>query len=217
MGEMTGTKKGGPEVRGVGLANVEWGSAGAACSGGESGDVCVVAFFPDGVLVATIDGLGHGVEAALAAKAAAQVLETYAGEPVLTLVRRCHDSIRGTRGVVMSLASLDTRDASITWTGVGNVEGVLLRAGAVAGGRDEAIPLRGGVVGYQLPPLKAGTAHVSVGDILIMATDGIRSGFTAGVNRRGRTQEIAESILETHARGSDDALVVVVRYLGAPA
>jgi len=195
-------------------SNIEWGSAGAALEGGESGDVHVVAPFPNGVLIAAIDGLGHGPEAAFAAKEAARLLEALAGAPILTLVRQCHEGIRRTRGVVMSLASLDTRASSITWTGVGNVEGVILRAGGSASGPSEAIPARGGVVGYQLPPLKATTVPVSLGDTLVMATDGIRSGFTAGVDLRRSAQQIADSILAGHARGSDDALVVVVRYLG---
>jgi phosphoserine phosphatase RsbX len=74
--------------------------------------------------------------------------------------------------------------------------------------------LRGGIVGYQLPPLRTRALSISQGDTLIMATDGIRSGFTAGVNLRDSPQTIAESILALHTKGSDDSLVVVARYLG---
>ncbi|PYN65093.1 MAG: stage II sporulation protein E (SpoIIE), partial [Candidatus Rokuibacteriota bacterium] len=38
--------------------------------------------FPDGVLVAAIDGVGHGDEAADAAKIAVTILETYGDESV---------------------------------------------------------------------------------------------------------------------------------------
>lgn len=201
-----------------GGAVVEWASAGIALgelSGGkESGDLHVIAPFPDGVLVAAIDGLGHGPEAALAARVAAHVLEASAGEPVVALVERCHTALRRTRGVVMSLASFNAREASMTWIGVGNVEGVLLRADRAAERPRETFALRGGVVGDQLPPLRSSVLPVSPGDTLVMVTDGIRRRFTDGLALGASLQEIADSIMNDHRKGSDDALVVVARYVG---
>jgi hypothetical protein len=199
------------------LSVIEWGSAGAALAEEESGDLLVVAPFPNGALVAVIDGLGHGSEAAEAATAAAGILEVRAGDPVVDLVQRCHEGIRKTRGVVMSLASFNADDSSITWVGVGNVDGELLRAERTSSPPREAIATRGGVVGYQLPPLRATRHPVSVGDMLVMATDGVRSGFAAGLAMERGPQAIAESILARYSRGSDDALVLVARYLGRAA
>ena len=62
----------------------------------------------------------------------------------------------------------------MTWLGVGNVEGVLIRADTRATPAAESVLLRGGVVGYQLPALQASVVPVSRGDLLILATDGIR-------------------------------------------
>src|SRR5437870_835920 len=88
---------------------IESAAAGRALGGpkNESGDIHVVSPFPEGVLVGVIDGLGHGAEAALAACAAADVLKACAGEPVKALIQRCHESLRQTRGAVMSLASFN--------------------------------------------------------------------------------------------------------------
>ncbi len=195
---------------------VAWGTAGAPIRGEtESGDLHVVAPFENGVLVAVIDGLGHGAEAAAASKEAAVLLAANAGESVLVLVQRCHEGLRKSRGVVLSLASFDRRDESVTWLGVGNVEGVLLRTkGSKA--PDEAIPMRGGVVGYQLPPLRAATVAVSRGDTLIMSTDGIRGGFLRDLDVERGPRDIAQLIFERYAKGSDDALVLVARYMGGP-
>jgi len=102
----------------------------------------------------------------------------------------------------------------MTWAGVGNVAGALLRAGAAPGFAGEALLARGGVVGYRLPPLRAGTLRVAPGDVLVLATDGIRSGFTEGLWTAARAQEIAETVLAGFASGSDDAHVLVARYLG---
>jgi negative regulator of sigma-B (phosphoserine phosphatase) len=198
----------------AGTSVVEWGWAGQALDE-RSGDLHVVVGFPGGCLVALLDGLGHGPEAAAASMTAAPLLEGHAGESVLSLVQRCHDGLRKTRGVVMSLASFRASDSSMTWIGVGNVDGVLLRARSLPGRSDEAIVVRSGVVGYQLPPLRAQTLLVSPGDTLIMVTDGIRSGFTAAIIKGRPAQETADSILSRFVKGTDDAHVVVARYLGA--
>ncbi len=197
---------------------IEWGSAGRALGdvseGLESGDRAVVALFQAGALVAAIDGLGHGTEAARAATRAARLLEEHAHDSVIDLIERCHEALRRTRGAVMSLASFDARDSSITWAGVGNVEGVLVRTQPAETRAREALIGRGGIVGYQLPPVRAATIAVSPGDTLVMATDGIRGGFLGAIDVNRPPQETAESILAGYGKGTDDALVVVARYLG---
>jgi phosphoserine phosphatase RsbX len=194
---------------------IEWGTAGFALEGTSSGDQHVVAPFMEGVLVAVIDGLGHGAEAAAAAQAAAHVLESNAGEPLADLVSRCHDALRRTRGAVMSLASLNVRSAAMTWAGVGNVEAVLLRANRRAVPPREALAPRGGIVGYRLPAVRPSAVAVASGDTLIMATDGIRGSFLIDLPLERSPQEIADFILARYARRSDDALVLVARYLGS--
>ena len=52
------------------------------------------------------------------------------------------------------------------------------------------------------------------GDTLILSTDGIRSGFAASVTSAEAPQVIADRVLAGYAKGTDDALVLVVRYLG---
>ncbi|MBI4263459.1 MAG: SpoIIE family protein phosphatase [Acidobacteria bacterium] len=193
---------------------MEWGSAGVALDKEKSGDAYVVAPFPGGVLVAVIDGLGHGADAAAAARDAARLLEAHAGDAVSELVQRCHEGLRKTRGAVMSLASFNSRSSSVTWIGIGNVEGVLLLANRAAEPSRDALAARAGVVGYQLPPLREAVRAVSSGDVLILATDGIRSEFTAGLSVQDSPQDMAESIVARYAKESDDALVLVTRYLG---
>jgi negative regulator of sigma-B (phosphoserine phosphatase) len=180
----------------------------------ESGDEYLVK--PNGkeVLVAALDGLGHGPEAALAARRGRALLEAHAEEPLLSLVGRCHQGLARTRGVAMSLASIHARDNSMTWLGVGNVEGVLLAGGNSTGSGHEWLMLRGGVVGYQLPPLRASLLPIKPGDLLIFCTDGIASGFLAGLEVSDPPQRIADQILARYAKRTDDALVLVARYLG---
>jgi phosphoserine phosphatase RsbX len=193
---------------------VECGVAAQALHGqDEIGDRHAIVHFDDGALVAVVDGLGHGGEAAAAARIATEVLEENAEESVITLIRLCHERLKATRGVVMSLASFRASDATVTWLGVGNVEGVLLHRDPYGTVSQEVLPLRGGVVGDQLPPLVASIVPVSRGDTLIFVTDGVRLGFADSL-RADSVQATADGVLAGFARGTDDALVLVARYTG---
>jgi negative regulator of sigma-B (phosphoserine phosphatase) len=194
---------------------IEWGVAMQAFSDEpDSGDGYLVEAYPDGVLVAAVDGLGHGSRAAVVAKAAIAALKGHARESVDLLIERCHRELLGTRGVVMSLAAFSARDEALTWAGVGNVTGLLLRADQKATRPREALLSRGGVVGYHLPSLYPAVHSVYPGDVLVFATDGLRSGFTEGAALSDSPQQIADHLLESYGRGTDDALVLVARYLG---
>ena len=180
----------------------------------ESGDRHIVVPTTHGTLIAVVDGLGHGTEAAEAANVAVATLEHYAEEPVISLIKRCHKAMKATRGAVMNLALFNVQDNTLTWLGVGNVEGVLLRADADANPQREIILTRGGVVGFQLPTLRALVMPVSPGDILIFATDGIRNDFDRNLSSNAPLQQIADRICTQHSKGTDDAMVLVARYLG---
>ena len=194
---------------------IEWAVAEVARAGQtESGDRYLAMTTPDGALVAVVDGLGHGAEAANAAKMAVGSLERHAQQRVIPLVKDCHHSLFGTRGAVISVASFTARDQSMTWLGVGNVEGLLLRAQATSP-RRESLLLRGGVVGVHLPSLTAEIVPVTPGDTLILATDGVRSDFSnERLPQRDPPQKLADYILARWSTQTDDALVLVVRYLG---
>jgi serine/threonine protein phosphatase PrpC len=180
----------------------------------ESGDRHVICCKGDGVLIAAIDGIGHGDDAAIAAELAVSILKTSADEPVISMVERCHEGLRSTRGVVLSLASIDPEHGMMTWLGVGNVQGVLMRAGAQKGSVQEVLLLRGGVVGAQLPGLQAAVLPITQGDTLIFVTDGIRGEFVDGLSALESPQRTADRILKQHSRGNDDALVLVARLTG---
>jgi serine phosphatase RsbU (regulator of sigma subunit) len=193
---------------------IEWSFASRALPGQPtSGDLQVVKAFPGGVLVAALDGVGHGGEAATAARIAGAMLEARAADPLIVLVQRCHEALRATRGVTMSVASFNVSKGLLTWLGVGNVEGVLLRQSSAPVGEEESLLLRAGVVGLQLPSLEVEVIPVSEGDTLIFATDGIYSNFARGLARSHPPRKAAENILARYGKTTDDALVLVARYL----
>jgi hypothetical protein len=113
----------------------------------------------------------------------------------------------------MSVASFDLPRGLVAWLGVGNVEGVLLRRGFTFGTTEESLLLRAGVVGLRLPSLEVEVLPVAAGDTLIFATDGIRADFARGPARNCSPSAAAENILSRHGKATDDALVLVARYL----
>ena len=195
--------------------SIDWGVA-ARCLDGQvvSGDLHVVVPLANGALVAAVDGLGHGPEAAEAALIAAETLHKYATEPVTDLIRQCHIALHGSRGAVISIASFDAEHGIMTWIGVGNVVGWLLRASSLSRPSRETLQVRGGVVGFSLPPLRAATLPVFFGDTLIFATDGISDKFTQEALPNLPPEDIADGILHRHGKATDDALVLVARYAG---
>jgi hypothetical protein len=196
-------------------APIEWSVAARPMAGQTvTGDLHLVQYFKDGVLLAAVDGVGHGHEALAAAQAAVSVLEARAEESVIFLVKSCHMALPKTRGVVMTLASLNWLEKTLTWIGVGNVEGRLLRADSSASHPSESVLLRSGLVGYQLPALHASVLPIGSGDLLIFATDGVHAAFDQGINLADSPRNIADRILSRCFKGTDDALVLVIRYLG---
>ena len=199
-------------------AIVDWAVATLALEGEhESGDLHVVAPFDGGALVAAIDGLGHGPEAAAAARRAAEALVRHSGQPAIELFDRCHENLRGTRGAVITLASFNGASGTMSWAGVGNIEGTLLRAEPGEGRPRESVMLVGGVPGHQLPRLRPYDLPVSPGDTLILATDRVRGGYLDLVTVSDPPQQLADQLLAEYGRGTDDALVLVARYMGTAA
>lgn len=180
---------------------------------GQSGDRhVVIPSGKDGMLLAAIDGIGHGDGAASAAKIASSVLESRPARSVVDLVQDCHDALRHTRGVVMSIACLSPERGSMTWLGVGNVQAAVQRAGSRKGTVQDVLLLRGGVIGSELPALQAASLAFCPGDTLVFATDGIHNDFVSELSPLESPQKCADRILRLHCRGNDDALVLVARF-----
>jgi negative regulator of sigma-B (phosphoserine phosphatase) len=95
---------------------------------------------------------------------------------------------------------------------VGDVAGVLIPP---AGGVPRRhLACHGGVVGKNLPPLHATVLPLGHRDLVILATDGVEAGFADEIFSQDPCDRIADGILKRFARGTDDALVLVARYLG---
>ena len=191
--------------------SLDRGQAGAPHEGEErSGDLAVFVPTSAGGLACLIDGLGHGPEAADAAELCATVVREHAEAPAAELMHACHQALVETRGVVMTVAWFDLERATLSWAGVGNVDARLVRSGPDP--REDVALVFGGVLGYRMPKVRPATMPLARGDLLVMITDGIDGAISPGLAGGGAAQTMADRIFEQHAKGGDDALVVVVRY-----
>src|SRR5207247_64215 len=85
-------------------------------------------------------------------------------------------------------------------------------AAAAAAPRRGLLLLRGGVVGLHLPGLAAAILPVARGDVLILATDGVRNNCSIDPFAHGDSpQQLADRILAGWGTKTDDALVLVAR------
>jgi negative regulator of sigma-B (phosphoserine phosphatase) len=198
-----------------GLKFVSWAVASRPSPGEySSGDLSVVEPVPHGVLIGVIDGLGHGVEAAKAAAEASATVRRCAGDPIESVLQSCHKALKGTRGAVITLLEMNRAEDTLTWSGVGNIEGRLWPAMPGATLIRQSPPLRGGVVGHAMPRVSTTVLPLSRGDLVILSTDGISNDFHEEFRLEGTVQQIADDILEEYWTAKDDALVLVARYLG---
>jgi negative regulator of sigma-B (phosphoserine phosphatase) len=189
---------------------VAWGAATLALPGEtECGDRHVVEAFEGGAMVALIDALGHGPEAARVAAVAAQTLAQHSREGPAALIQRCHAGLRGTRGAAVSLASYDAARGTLTWLGIGNVGGVLVSADPQRQPRLRDLLRHGGVVGDRLPELNPSVLPVAPGDALILTTDGVAHYYERDLPA-AIDPELADRMLARFARRTDDAAVLVV-------
>jgi negative regulator of sigma-B (phosphoserine phosphatase) len=192
---------------------IEWGVAARESDGrAERGNQYLVKPFPNGVLVAVVDGLGHGPRATAALTTAVSTLKGHAHESIALLLTRCHEELGKSRGVVMSLASFNAQDSTMAWLGIGNVKGMLLGTQGEANPTRERLVLHGGVVGHQLPKLRPAVIPVTRGNTLIFATHSLHSVFDEELDPGDPPQQVADHVLARYGEETDNALVLVARY-----
>lgn len=161
------------------------------------------------VALMVADGLGHGPDAAAAADTAIGVFEQQAfGAPEATL-DRAHAVMRSTRGAAVAIALLDLDAGQLVFCGAGNIAGRI-----ISGVSDRTLMSQHGTVGMQIRRPQTVAYPWPEHALLVMHSDGIVSRWNLhsvpGLLLCSPTL-IAAWLIGAHARGRDDATVVVVR------
>ncbi len=173
-----------------------------------NGDAHAVQRHGDVWRIALIDGLGHGPDAAAAARAACDALALHPELPVADALAVCHRALHGTRGAAITVVSLDLAAGAAVFAGVGNVD-VRLRQR----GRDERYLPQRGIVGGAIPTVRPLALPLRDPDwLLVLHTDGVSDRFALardGESPDAALQPLADALLEEWGRATDDATVLI--------
>ena len=173
-----------------------------------NGDTAFVDVEQEQMFLGIVDGAGHGPEAHSIAQASRAFLEENKSTELPALVQALHEKLRGTRGGVAIVGKLDFEWLQLRYVGVGNI--VLRKFGVVM----KREITQGGVIGYHVRTPQERMLQLSLGDVVVMHTDGITS--QSGIEDypqilRDDAKTIANKLLEKFSKNDDDATCLVIR------
>jgi anti-sigma regulatory factor (Ser/Thr protein kinase) len=175
----------------------------------ESGDAWAVARQRHEIALLMVDGLGHGPEAAKAAKAAIDAMTLQPSLRPAEQVEVCHAALRSTRGAALAVALLDPAARQLRFSGVGNIGACI-----VDGGPRRQLVSHNGIVGHNMRKVQEFTLPCEPGALVILASDGITTQWDLDQHPGLVACDpaiIAAVLLRDYARGRDDASVLVQR------
>jgi anti-sigma regulatory factor (Ser/Thr protein kinase) len=197
----------------VGGVQAERLEIGAVCvpKAGEEvcGDAWSVAAELECPAVMVVDGLGHGLGAADAARLAVRAFDAAPDLPPGAQVAAIHDALRGSRGAAVAVARIDRERGVVTFAGVGNVAGVVVAADV---GRH--LVSGNGTAGHDVHRVSEFSYPWAADALLVMHSDGLGSRWQ--IDRypglAGRHPALLAGVLyRDWSRGRDDVTVVAVR------
>jgi anti-sigma regulatory factor (Ser/Thr protein kinase) len=191
----------------------EYGGLCLARTGEEvSGDAWAVEVYRDRLTVMLADGLGHGIAASDAARAATGTLVAQPQAEPEALIEACHGALARTRGAAVAVARLHASGQRGSFAGVGNIS---CRVEATSASR--RLVSHNGIVGHTLRKLQEFAFPFPEGALMILHSDGLASHWElasySGLASR-HPALIAGVLYRDYDRGRDDVSVVVLRNRG---
>ena len=173
------------------------------------GDAWAVAADQERPAVMVVDGLGHGLGAADAARIALRVFAAEAHLPAGALVEVIHAALRGSRGAAVSVARIDRSAGVVTYAGLGNVAGVV-----TSGAGRRHLVSGNGTAGHDAGRIHEFSYPWPADALLVMYSDGLGSRWQLerypGLS--GRHPALVAGVLyRDWSRGRDDVTVVAAR------
>jgi anti-sigma regulatory factor (Ser/Thr protein kinase) len=187
------------------VARSECAILGRPCQGESiSGDQALCLRLPGGVVLAVVDGLGHGPLAREAADQAVQALRQAPEEAP----QACDQALRSRRGAAVTVVRRDGDEGLLHQAGVGDVQARVLEASGPA----YPFPQGRGVAGQPTAKWALHSRPFPAGSVLLISSDGLRSGLQVDPSELLLAPLIlAHRLLLRWGRQHDDALVLVFR------
>jgi anti-sigma regulatory factor (Ser/Thr protein kinase) len=125
---------------------------------------------PESILLMVVDGLGHGILAAEAAREAERIFADSHTDSPVPILQDSHLSLKKTRGAAMAIASLNLERGVMSFAGVGNIG-----ASIVAPTASRGMASHNGTVGHQLHRVQEFNFPWTPQSLLIMHSDGLNT------------------------------------------
>ncbi|HEX5391707.1 MAG TPA: SpoIIE family protein phosphatase [Rhodocyclaceae bacterium] len=174
-----------------------------------SGDCCAAWEDENRVVMAVVDGLGHGIYAAQAAETAIRCIERVRSGSCAEIFAECDDQLRNTRGAALALAIVDRETKQLTLATIGNIRAVLI-------GATNELYLGGdrGIVGAGIQQLTPEEVPLHDGDLLLLYSDGLPEVLPWSSLRHAalNPQNLVDHLIDDWATGNDDASVLLYRH-----
>jgi anti-sigma regulatory factor (Ser/Thr protein kinase) len=176
-----------------------------------SGDAWGAVHYGDNIVILLADGLGHGLEANVAASEAVRILRQHPDLPPGALLQRVHSALRSsTRGAAVAVARIDLALDQVTFAGVGNI------AARIYSGSEprQSLVSVNGTAGHHAERIQEFSYPWPCNGLLQLHSDGLAAGTGLepypGLAQRDPAL-IAGVLYRDFARGRDDATVVVAK------
>lgn len=172
----------------------------------ECGDAIGIQQIDRRIGICVVDGLGHGPEAAVAAKACTEIFMASPDRSPADILQLCHQAIMHTRGVAIAVAVLDR--GQIIHCGVGNISCSIVGDGP----SQQHLLSHDGIVGYTARRFHEKSYAWNASSRLVMYSDGIINRCSLPHFADAGRQNVrlsAAYLLRDCRRGRDDTAVVV--------
>nr|QNO44173.1 hypothetical protein NLDJDEJO_00005 [Methanosarcinales archaeon ANME-2c ERB4]QNO44861.1 hypothetical protein FNLBKCNM_00005 [Methanosarcinales archaeon ANME-2c ERB4]QNO46570.1 hypothetical protein NKHCAGDB_00003 [Methanosarcinales archaeon ANME-2c ERB4] len=158
-------------------------------------------------ILSIVDGLGHGKDAEIAAKAAVNYIARHLSESLQEIFTGCDSELRGTRGAAMGITVIDAEKDKLTYAGIGNTRVIVVNSKTFRLDSDY------GIIGGGFKKLTPETLAIGKEALVVMFTDGVEE--LVDLSRydliSGDVHELAEKIITDWRIERDDAAVMVYR------
>jgi phosphoserine phosphatase RsbX len=168
----------------------------------QNGDAALIRQSVTGdTILAVIDGLGHGPDAARASRAAIEALNLMPFETnVYDAMQEIHHELKGTRGAAGTLCII--RNFKLEICAIGNVA-------LMCTGCSVPLVLSPGVLGHQVSKFRVAACQVPSGARLALLSDGVSTRFRLEDYKQLSPEATCKEIMSRYRRKEDDASVLV--------
>jgi hypothetical protein len=161
----------------------------------------------DRTRILLVDGLGHGIDASEAARAAVAAFRADPQSDLPAVVDSMHRACRATRGAVGAIVEIDPGASTVRYCGIGNISATVLGPH-----REHHCVSHNGTLGHELRKSRQFEYPWAPGAVLVAHSDGVSRKWNL-TERPGLLAKdpllIASVLYRDHRRETDDATVVI--------